>query len=386
MTKTKHRLLIGLLIVAIMPAEMTARRDYFRQQAGKARKASFKEQMISLGAFIGILAACSVWLTTKMYRERLIRAVTNGDYAQVKQLIENGWDVNYQGFDKHTALVEAADKGHVKIVELLIASGADVNAKNYDGWSALHAAALGGHLEVAKTIVKNGGDVFAIGSRGISIQKTAREVAGAQEIADYLQLVEDFYAVNEKKMAFDEFVKKYLDAHLADIFDLLHLGTKEFADQFIAFVDEKELLTPAGYDPNDLSDNKKRWFYFGLAKRSGSRKCDWIRKCFGYLDGENYASAYDKAVRKMIDGVVKIEDAEGKTKILSRFSPRDRKELIAKMIEAWQQKKGFSIQKKGDLKMPKVIRMPEVTKTKDPQDYAKNGFIDTKIYLVIPKK
>ena len=84
--------------------------------------------------------ACRVATTS------LMNAAVGGDVNAVKKLLNEGADVNVQGFNGWTALSEAAYGGHTKIVKLLIEKGADVNAKANNGVTALMWAARGGHL------------------------------------------------------------------------------------------------------------------------------------------------------------------------------------------------------------------------------------------------
>ena len=91
----------------------------------------------------------------KELNDKLIDAVKNGDIKNVRELIENGADVNAKDKNRWTALHEAALNGNidaakflienganVDVAKVLIEKGADVDAKNNDGGTALHWAAL----------------------------------------------------------------------------------------------------------------------------------------------------------------------------------------------------------------------------------------------------
>ena len=104
----------------------------------------------------------------------------------VKQLLEKGADVDAEDIYGKTALMYASEKGHKEIVELLksyeairdiaekllnacvigdlekvkqlLEKGADVNAREYEyGWTALMLAALNGHKEVVELLIEKGG-------------------------------------------------------------------------------------------------------------------------------------------------------------------------------------------------------------------------------------
>ncbi|KAJ5539898.1 hypothetical protein N7513_008230 [Penicillium frequentans] len=103
----------------------------------------------------------------------------------VKQLLENGANINAEGYQNPTALYAAAEKGHKEIVELLLRNNADVNARScpdtppafYDsalfpnsasatsqnflpvGKTALYIASSQGHEEIVQLLLDNGADV-----------------------------------------------------------------------------------------------------------------------------------------------------------------------------------------------------------------------------------
>src|SRR5439155_22142961 len=57
-------------------------------------------------------------------------AARRGDAATVKELLDQGVDVDTKFRYNRTALSFAADRGHVEVVKLLIERGADLNAKD----------------------------------------------------------------------------------------------------------------------------------------------------------------------------------------------------------------------------------------------------------------
>eukprot|EP00252_Welwitschia_mirabilis_P004144 TRINITY_DN14367_c0_g1_i3.p1 TRINITY_DN14367_c0_g1~~TRINITY_DN14367_c0_g1_i3.p1 ORF type:complete len:437 (-),score=71.32 TRINITY_DN14367_c0_g1_i3:101-1411(-) len=64
----------------------------------------------------------------------LLYLANKGDSEGIKDLLDNGMDVNSKDFDSRTALHVAACEGHVDVVNLLIRRGANVNAK--DRWGS----------------------------------------------------------------------------------------------------------------------------------------------------------------------------------------------------------------------------------------------------------
>jgi len=115
-----------------------------------------------LPSVLVVLLISSCATTSKM----LIQSAENGDYAEVKRLIEEGEDVNAVSFWRgYTALMSASEKGHVEVATLLIDKGADVNAQNGDGLTALMIASRYGQTEIAKLLIEEGANVNAQGSR-----------------------------------------------------------------------------------------------------------------------------------------------------------------------------------------------------------------------------
>jgi ankyrin repeat protein len=64
-----------------------------------------------------------------------------GDLDRVKDLIESGVDVNFQGFGFQTPLFYAVEKCHLEITKYLLENGANPNSKNIMGETAAFIAA-----------------------------------------------------------------------------------------------------------------------------------------------------------------------------------------------------------------------------------------------------
>ena len=90
----------------------------------------------------------------------LTRAISSNDATLVKQLIQQGCDVNKLDAGHNPPLIIAAYKGYAEIVSLLLKAGADVRAID-PGMkaTALHAAAYAGRTEAAKQLITYGIDV-----------------------------------------------------------------------------------------------------------------------------------------------------------------------------------------------------------------------------------
>jgi uncharacterized protein len=84
----------------------------------------------------------------------LMKAVKSNDVARVKELIQQGGNINASDTNGDTPLVMAAYEGCTEIVKLLLEAGADVTVVD-PGMkaTALHAAAYAGRTEVAKLLI-----------------------------------------------------------------------------------------------------------------------------------------------------------------------------------------------------------------------------------------
>lgn len=85
----------------------------------------------------------------------LYRAVTQGTYEQVLELLEKGiYDIN-SAVNGDTMLYIAAQKGKTDIVELLLSYGADINRKNCVTIAPLLIAAENGHKDTVACLLKH---------------------------------------------------------------------------------------------------------------------------------------------------------------------------------------------------------------------------------------
>jgi ankyrin repeat protein len=87
----------------------------------------------------------------------LMRAVSNGDKADIDSLILKGADPNATPpMIQFTPLMEASRMGYVEITRLLLDNGADSNKINNEGWTALMAAANNGRYGTVDILLQKG--------------------------------------------------------------------------------------------------------------------------------------------------------------------------------------------------------------------------------------
>jgi len=102
----------------------------------------------------------------------LMEAVRNGDLFSIRELFEDGVDINEKDNEGHTPLLVAAAKGYKNVVELLLQNGAERDAQDSDGNTALMIAAEHG---TTKTLNAQGfNDVNSENGYGESIRSVYR--------------------------------------------------------------------------------------------------------------------------------------------------------------------------------------------------------------------
>ena len=89
----------------------------------------------------------------------ILEASFKGDLLRVKQLLEEGVNVNAKNINGWSALMYAADNGHVEVVRTLLEAGADVAAKPPIGWTALMFAVYNDDVEMVRILLAAGADI-----------------------------------------------------------------------------------------------------------------------------------------------------------------------------------------------------------------------------------
>jgi ankyrin repeat protein len=82
----------------------------------------------------------------------MLESAGKGNTARVRELLENGVNVNMRGPDQNTPLMEAAYAGHAETVKLLLERGADLSARKRDGATAGTLASNSQVLDLFKSV------------------------------------------------------------------------------------------------------------------------------------------------------------------------------------------------------------------------------------------
>jgi len=116
---------------------------------------------------------------------QFVEAIEGGDVEAVKQLVEEGINVNVVR-DGVTPLMIAASKGKTEIAEVIIQAGANINERTDDGWTALHNAACDqADAGVVDLLMQSGIDIEAKNKSG----KTALQLAEEKKHRDIVTAI-----------------------------------------------------------------------------------------------------------------------------------------------------------------------------------------------------
>jgi ankyrin repeat protein len=126
-----------------------------------------------------------------------IIAARNGYSEIVKLFLEAHVDVDTQDASCETALIMAANRGYRDIVEILINAHANVNAQSTLGYTPLRLAAYRGHTEIVKLLLAAHADSSLKDKEG----KAAYDYAANDEIKELLHQYEAQNNVSEQAAA-----------------------------------------------------------------------------------------------------------------------------------------------------------------------------------------
>jgi len=112
-------------------------------------------------------------------------AILAKDIAKVRQLLDQGVNVNVLGEYKRTPLHFAAAWGNIYLVRLLIDRGANIDARDHVKQTPLHMAAESGTADIVKLLIEKGADMNAL----TEYKETPLHRAAGQGMADAAALL-----------------------------------------------------------------------------------------------------------------------------------------------------------------------------------------------------
>ena len=117
----------------------------------------------------------------------LMRAALDGNTEKVKELIQQGANINQRDDIGRTALMFAVINSHYETMRVLLEYGADVNAESNKGGTALMGAASDGDLRMVQALLDGGAHVHARLRETNESAVTLAEKHGHAEIARLLR-------------------------------------------------------------------------------------------------------------------------------------------------------------------------------------------------------
>ena len=123
-------------------------------------------------------------------------ACAEGDLESVRQLIQDGQDVNRGGIYGWTPLMRAAFNDRNQLVRELIRAGADVNGKDSSKRTALHWTSWFGHANVVKTLAEAGANLNVQDVLGMTPLMRAAEQGHANVVEELIRAGADVSVVS----------------------------------------------------------------------------------------------------------------------------------------------------------------------------------------------
>ena len=128
-------------------------------------------------------------MSKKIEERSLCHAIWEEDFDKVRLLVDYGADLNRQGSNGYTPLMQAAEMENIEIAQFLIEHGANINSTGHEGATPLHIAVdisidgtiqSGGSpgeepLEMIHFLLKNGADKHLADSKGKSALNWAED-------------------------------------------------------------------------------------------------------------------------------------------------------------------------------------------------------------------
>lgn len=132
--------------------------------------------------FIVILLVIIIGFVTWKRMTCWHKDISISDTVLIKQMLDEGADINAQNIDGDTLLFRAADKNFRETAKMLIARGADVNKKNNSGYTALMMAVATQDEELVALLINAGADVKAKSKQGVPIEDVAKKIGNKRII------------------------------------------------------------------------------------------------------------------------------------------------------------------------------------------------------------
>ncbi|QPJ62439.1 MAG: hypothetical protein G3M70_11380 [Candidatus Nitronauta litoralis] len=155
-----------------------------------------KKLLIALVAFAIVLGIANQGIPVNRIDRQLIDAAENNEADKIKQLLQQGANVDSQDLRGRSALLIAVDKNHIETARLLIEAGADVNLQDRIQDSPLLLAGAEGTLEILNMILQANPDFGLYNRYGGTALIPACERGHVKVVKALLQTKTDINHVN----------------------------------------------------------------------------------------------------------------------------------------------------------------------------------------------
>lgn len=95
-------------------------------------------------------------------RDDLMDALNHNNQMMIRQLLENGTDLEKKNDLGLSPLLEMVKSGNSEMVQLLLQYGVNINSIDNEGYTALHYAVRLGYQNIAKLLILNGAETNSI--------------------------------------------------------------------------------------------------------------------------------------------------------------------------------------------------------------------------------
>ena len=110
----------------------------------------------------------NIEITDSFGRTALICACDEGNYEITKYLIENGANINVQTIQGLTPLMYACDRGSYDCIKILLESGADINMKDVEGNNVAFHLDFGLSTKICSLLIEYNTDVNLENNNGLN--------------------------------------------------------------------------------------------------------------------------------------------------------------------------------------------------------------------------
>jgi len=155
----------------------------------------------------------------------LIDAAQNNNIDLVRQLLDNGIDINVRDDTGNTALARASqEEGHDDIVELLLEKDANPNIQDHDGNTALMWASYNVNIEIIELLLNSGANTNIPDHDGVTVLMWATDEGYTEIVELFLRAgadptIQDKYGYTSLDMAYNngltdivELFKRHINA------------------------------------------------------------------------------------------------------------------------------------------------------------------------------